>query len=238
MSLGQRQPAVRCSEHIETHQVRVSQERFINYSYVVIDRSSGSGKAALIDPAWEPETLREVCRRAGARPSVILITHAHWDHTNLADILSHEFKIPVLMSAMEVAASGFSATRLDTFDDGSAIPIGGSTIRTLVTPGHTRGSACFLTGGDLFTGDTVFMEGVGVCEEYHGAASDMFRSVRRLRRVIPPQVRVFPGHRYGLPIGLPLEQVLLHNFYFCIEDERQFVDFRMRRSAARSLPFL
>lgn len=33
MSLGQRQPAVRCSEHLETHQVRVSQERFINYSY-------------------------------------------------------------------------------------------------------------------------------------------------------------------------------------------------------------
>ena len=66
----------------------------------------------------------------------------------------------------------------------------------------------------------------------------MFRSGRRLRRVIPPQVRVFPGHRYGLPIGLPLEQVLLHNFYFCIEDERQFVDFQMRRSAARSLPFL
>ena len=88
MSLGQRQPAVRCSEHIETHQVRVSQERFINYSYVVIDRSSGSVQEALIDTAWQPETLREVRRRTGPRHDVIRPPPATWHHTHMPQPLS------------------------------------------------------------------------------------------------------------------------------------------------------
>ena len=48
-----------------------------------------------------------------------------------------------------------------TFADGDRIKIGNGALRVLHTPGHTPGSVSLLADGFLFSGDTLFFEGVG-----------------------------------------------------------------------------
>jgi glyoxylase-like metal-dependent hydrolase (beta-lactamase superfamily II) len=67
-------------------------------------------------------------------------------------------------------------------------------LRFIETPGHTRGSVCLWIGDALFSGDTVFAGTVGRTDLPGGDYSEILRSVRRLRDLLPNELQVFPGH--------------------------------------------
>ncbi|WP_268964163.1 MBL fold metallo-hydrolase, partial [Paenibacillus sinensis] len=75
--------------------------------------------------------------------------------------------------------------------------LGDTQITCILTPGHTYGSACYLTSDHLFTGDTVFIEGCGLCDTVGGDPEQMFHSIQRIKSAINPMVQIFPGHSYG-----------------------------------------
>jgi len=72
----------------------------------------------------------------------------------------------------------------------------GTDLSVVETPGHTPGSVCFYSekGALLFSGDTLFCEGVGRTDLPGGDADRLASSIRKKLMTLPPQTRVFPGH--------------------------------------------
>lgn len=66
----------------------------------------------------------------------------------------------------------------------------------LETPGHTPGSVCFYSEreGVLFSGDTLFFDGVGRSDMAGGSEKKLRESIQKKIAVLPPETRVFPGH--------------------------------------------
>jgi hydroxyacylglutathione hydrolase len=64
------------------------------------------------------------------------------------------------------------------------------------TPGHTPGSVCFYAEkeGILFSGDTLFFDGVGRTDLPGGSEKKLKESIQKKIAVLPPETRVFPGH--------------------------------------------
>jgi hydroxyacylglutathione hydrolase len=69
-------------------------------------------------------------------------------------------------------------------------------IIVLETPGHTPGSVCFYSEkeGILFSGDTLFFDGVGRTDLPGGSEKKLRESIQKKLGILPPETRVFPGH--------------------------------------------
>jgi glyoxylase-like metal-dependent hydrolase (beta-lactamase superfamily II) len=66
-------------------------------------------------------------------------------------------------------------------------------IKTLHTPGHTKGSTCFICEDILISGDTLFKNGMGRTDLYGGNISELFSSLRKLFS-LDNDYTVYPGH--------------------------------------------
>ncbi|HEY0139908.1 MAG TPA: MBL fold metallo-hydrolase [Thermoanaerobaculia bacterium] len=195
-----------------------------NYNYLVVDPVSL--QSVIVDPAWEMAKIDQALADAGAELSGILLTHSHPDHIDLARPLAEKYDCPIWMSDAEIAASGFSASRLIGIEE-SSWKIGGMLIEPIFTPGHTKGSTCYRIGENLFTGDVLFSEGCGICADTP-AAYAMFASLERLKNRITPQTRIFPGHSYGQLPGRTMAQLRQENIYLQFSTKESFAAFRLR----------
>ena len=169
-------------------------------SYLVGSR----GEAAVIDPALPPEVYLDLAGRTGWGIVAVVETHVHADHLSRARQLAERGGAPLSLPATERVAYPY-----EPLDDGDELAIGGATLRVLHTPGHTAESACYLLdalgSGAVFTGDTLFLAGVGRPDletDAAGArarAGALYRSLRRLL-ALPPETLVLPGHT-GEPVA-------------------------------------
>ena len=71
-----------------------------------------------------------------------------------------------------------------------------STLQVIHTPGHTQGSICLYSEslGILFSGDTLFFEGVGRTDLHKGDSKALLKSIREKLFILPEETRIFPGH--------------------------------------------
>ena len=58
---------------------------------------SRDGQAAVVDPSPDAGTVSDALREEGAKPSVILLTHGHFDHILSLDTLRDATGIPALI---------------------------------------------------------------------------------------------------------------------------------------------
>ena len=72
----------------------------------------------------------------------------------------------------------------------------GMDLLVLETPGHTPGSVCFYSEkeGILFSGDTIFFDGMGRTDLPGGSEKKLRESIQKKLAVLPPETRVFAGH--------------------------------------------
>jgi glyoxylase-like metal-dependent hydrolase (beta-lactamase superfamily II) len=81
--------------------------------------------------------------------------------------------------------------------DGDVIRFGeGEEIRVLHTPGHTAGSMSFLWRGNVFTGDTLLIDGCGRTDFQGGSSDALYDSVTGKLFALPDDTRVWPAHDY------------------------------------------
>jgi glyoxylase-like metal-dependent hydrolase (beta-lactamase superfamily II) len=144
----------------------------------------------------------------------IINTHAHFDHIGgngyfmKALIAIHEKDAPVL------AAGDVKLAMVDYFDgrlkakppdiilkDGQKIKVGNHNFEIIHTPGHTPGSICLWESstGILFTGDTVFENGLGRTDIPGGDPAALARSVEKLSGLKPKII--LPGHGKAVTSG-------------------------------------
>jgi len=178
----------------EIHQVVVGPVD--NNVYVL--RCTETGDAVLLDAANEHDRLLDLCRKLGVRR--VLETHGHWDHIQA---------VPQLRDAgYSVSVTAEDASMLPSYDevlpDDDVVEVGRLRLHTIHTPGHTRGSMCFLLEGHpiLFSGDTLFPGGPGATKFAGGHFPTIIRSIDdRLFRPLDPATIVLPGHGDRTTIG-------------------------------------
>lgn len=217
--------------------VRYANREFhvVNYTYVVANRDTR--QALLVDPAWELETITDALARQRLQASGILLTHSHFDHVNLVAPLVELFNLDVWMSRDEIDAYGFSCANLRAVEDGAPFWAAGLRVVPCLTPGHSAGSTCFFVGGNVFSGDTLFSEGCGMCS---GAGADpwqMYESLQRLKLRCAAGDRVFPGHSFGRAPGRSFAELLTENVYLNIPSYEAFHAFRMRTGQTKLFDF-
>ena len=199
-----------------------------NNIYVVVDQETR--RTAVIDPGGGIKEINEMVKNLGLTLDMILITHTHIDHVREISTLVDQYDCKVYISSKEVDYYSYQCKNLQSFEDEEMIYLGKTEIKCILTPGHTRGSSCFLFENGLFSGDTIFMEGCGMCTEKGGSASDMFHSIAKIKKNISDAVSVYSGHTYSIQQGKSVSYLKKNNIYFLIECENQFIDFRMRKN--------
>lgn len=159
------------------------------------------GQALVVDPSVQPQVYLDLAAAQGWQIAKVLDTHIHADHLSRSRLLVEETGAVYLLPRQERVDFPYEAV-----DPGDEIPLGGVRLRALSTPGHTYESLSFLLEGQaLFTGDTLFLDGVGRPDlkagrdEAEARARKLFRSLRNLT-ALDPALLVLPSHA-GKPIA-------------------------------------
>jgi len=197
-----------------------------NFIYFIGDKVTR--KCAVVDPAWDLETILSQADELDVQITEVLCTHSHFDHVNRVDELLEKRDIPVHMLAEEVEFSGFTCENLVQHRAGDTVCVGDHLEITMVhTPGHTPGSTTFRIRDAVVTGDTLFIEGCGRCDFVGGDPEVMYDTLKRLTSSLPRETRMYPGHNYGAVPVSTLDRELRENPYLQHTTVEQFVSHRM-----------
>src|SRR6266545_8289750 len=174
--------------------------------------ADGSDDAVVVDPGFSPERIRALLLAAGKRPHAVLATHGHFDHIGAAAELwgddlpfyIHEADGPAL-SGPQGWGAGHEVPPVPVKDvrtliEGEVLTFAGFRIEVIHTPGHTPGSACFVTDGWVLSGDLVFAGTIGRSDFPNSSSKDMQLSLRRFLD-LPDRLEVFPGHGPRTTVG-------------------------------------
>ena len=173
-------------------------------AYLVWDGRSAD--ALVIDPGMgAADPLMERVAANGLRLTVIANSHGHIDHIFDDAPLMRASQAPLAIHPEDAYRLdgrnnyGFeleAVTATAELREGEQVRIGDLVFDVLHTPGHTEGSVCLYEErlGLLLSGDVVFAGSYGRTDLPGGNDEQMVHSLARLARVIPPSVRVLPGH--------------------------------------------
>jgi hydroxyacylglutathione hydrolase len=180
-------------------------------AYLVWD---GRGTDALVLDPGMGATASLVARVGanGLRIHLIANSHGHIDHIYDNAPLKAATGAPLAihpadaerLSGENVYGFTIEPSRADReLADGDQLRIGGMVFDVLHTPGHTDGSVCLYEErhGLLLSGDVLFAGSYGRTDLPGGNDEKMVRSLARLARDLPAEVRVLPGHGPETTIG-------------------------------------
>lgn len=171
-----------------------------------------TNQAVVIDPAGEEDRIKAEADKQGLTIAKIVNTHGHPDHTcgnarikelTGAPIVVHEDDAQGMTSASandfaRMLGCAGTPPADETVKEGDHIKVGNEVDLTVIhTPGHTPGCMCLYTPGHVFTGDTLFVGGVGRTDLPGGSWPVMADSIKSRILTLPDDTIVWPGHHYG-----------------------------------------
>lgn len=162
-------------------------------TFTYILAAPGSKQAVIIDPVdhhWQRD-LRHL-ERLGLELVYVLETHAHADHITSAGRLRE------LTGAQAAVPAGCGIAPAEVqLVDGDVIRFGADEeIRVMHTPGHTAGSMSYVWRDNVFTGDTLLIDGCGRTDFQSGSSDALYDSVTNKLFTLPDATRIWPAHDY------------------------------------------
>lgn len=137
----------------------------------------------------------------------IINTHGHFDHVGgngyflNAKVAIHRDDAKILEKGdQELSNAGFFDGKLNPrkpdqiLKDGDKIKAGSMELEVIHTPGHSAGSICLYDrkGKIMFSGDTVFSDGVGRTDIPGGDPAALEKSLKKISSI--EVSRILPGH--------------------------------------------
>lgn len=161
-------------------------------------------EAAIIDPGGGYAQIKAYLSAQGKTATAVLLTHGHFDHMLDAKKLQQDgAKVYIHQDDAELLQSGGMAKQMgirimpfsaDKFvADGDEIKVCNTVFSVMHTPGHSKGSCCFLLEDNIFSGDTLFSESYGRTDFAGGSMAQLSASLKRLFD-LDGDYKVFPGH--------------------------------------------
>ena len=163
-----------------------------NYAYLITDKETGI--SAVIDPS-EAAPIITRCQKLNIKPSFVLNTHHHFDHTQGNAELKKFFNLKIVGAEERIP-------EVDTIlKPGDIFYIGKSQGQMIDVSAHTRGHVIWHFPKDklLFTGDTLFNLCIGGL--FEGTAKNMYHALEKIKS-LPDETLFYPGHEYT-PNAIP-----------------------------------
>ena len=199
---------------------------FASNTYLLVSKKS----AIIIDPSVSVDAIAKKLDEENVELKGVFLTHGHFDHIVSIDTLRERYDVPVYIHEEDACMltdghlNGFYLFfKRDCvhnpadilFEDGYKMPLDDEFITVLHTPGHSRGSCCFIfndgeQGTSLITGDTLFSNSVGRCDLFGGNEAEMTNSIKKLF-TFDKKSPIYPGHGESCTLGTALDNVA---YYF------------------------
>lgn len=162
------------------------------------------GKEGILIDCASPDILQRT-ENLGVDVKTVLLTHGHFDHVGgcrafaeaYAGIYCSEEEKPLIFSKEYLGI--FGGVHVSRFEidrelkDGDEFELCGLNIKTILTPGHTAGSVCYVIDDCLFTGDTLFCGSVGRWDLPTGNYKELSKSLERLKS-LQGDYKIYSGH--------------------------------------------
>lgn len=158
---------------------------------------SEKDETVVIDPGAEPEKIFSTLPTTNL--SYIILTHAHPDHSGALSALKNEFpkaKFLLHQADLPLLKKFLPSLKPDRFLQEGKFPLPTThfpLLSIIHTPGHSPGGICLKIGNALFTGDTLFAQGVGRADFPYGDEKQLLQSLKKLSK-LPEDLIIYPGH--------------------------------------------
>jgi len=173
-------------------------------SYVLGD----AGKAVVVDPRRDHHAYLAIAAREGSRITHVFETHRNEDYVCGSTGLAADTGAEVLHGAQMAFGYGSGVSEGDDFE------VGNIRLSVLHTPGHTEESISLVMYDEgsnreepvaVFTGDTLFVGGVGRTDFFPGREEEMagmlYDSIHSKLMPLGDAVILYPGHGQGTICG-------------------------------------
>ena len=164
----------------------------LSSTYTYLIGCEETGKSILIDPviATMDRDLSEL-NKYGLSLEYAIDTHIHADHITSALELKKHLGSKIANPIIE---------RLSCADlyleEGKPLVIGSIQLDSLHTPGHTPGHFSYVINNQIFTGDSLLIDGCGRTDFQDGSSEQLFQSIHQKLFNLPDDYLVYPGHDY------------------------------------------
>ena len=183
-------------------------------TYLVIDEKNKEG--FIVDPGGYDTGLIEEIRKLETDIKYIILTHGHGDH--IGGVKGYRKDMPaakIVASAAEKDLLADASMNMSMMtqnevieihadilvDEGDELYVGDMKLRFIMTPGHSPGGMCILTGNVLFSGDTLFHSSVGRTDLPGGSFEELSKAIHEKLLILPEDTMVYPGHMGPTSIG-------------------------------------
>lgn len=164
----------------------------------------------IIDPADDASFILEELQRQQLNLVGMLATHGHFDHIGAAGEIQLSLNIPLyifkedqfLIDRLNETAKYFlgfdphfiKPVSMKYLTEGD-FKISSFEFKILFSPGHTPGCSCFYFKEEntVFTGDTLFKEGIGRTDLSYSSKDDLKKSLKKIFE-LPRETIVYSGH--------------------------------------------
>ena len=192
-------------------------------TYIIFDEKSK--EAVLVETSGDAQKIKNEIDNLGANLKYILLTHGHFDHVfALSDLKKFYPDVKAYLNKEDerllehisaqcahFGIAGIEVPKIDEFiDENTKLSFAGVQIKPIHTPGHTKGSMCYLIENELFSGDTLFFEEIGRCDLPGGDFREIEKSIREKLFVLDKNIVVHPGHAHDTTIAHEIK----YNAYF------------------------
>lgn len=174
-----------------------------NNCYLITDAETN--KSALVD--CTEASAKMLYFIGNADLEYILLTHGHFDHIGGVKEIKEKFGAKVVISSQDEPMLSSGKLSLAAFcggvqnntsadilvKDGDVIELGKTSIKVMATPGHTKGSVCYIADDCIFTGDTLFFCSCGRTDFPGGSFDEIKQSLNKLAR-LKGNYKLYPGH--------------------------------------------